>query len=141
MSRSTQTALSIMPYIFGALFMMAIVRLDGWMFPVVKDFNVQVVRREPTRVVFSGTMNKTRACEFLGVTATSGKDFSLGVSFDDDITRKTSTRPTGVQEWGPWHIDIAPEDNVNYIELIAMHNCRPFGMVHTALATINLEPR
>ena len=129
----------MMPFVFGTLLAIGIFRLDGWLFPVVKNFNVQVVRQEPNRVVFSGTMNKTRACEFLGVAATAGKDFSLGVSFDDDITRKTSTRPLGVQEWGPWHVDIAPEDRIDLIELIAMHSCFPFGMVHTHLTTINLE--
>ena len=139
MSRSTRFALSVMPFIFGALFAMLVVKVEGCLFPVVRDFNVQVIRREPNRIVFSGTMNKMRACEFIGVSATAGHHFGLTVNFDDDTRRSTSTRPLGVQEWGPWHIDIDPSDHVHYIELISMHHCIPFGMVHTHLSKINLE--
>ena len=139
MSAFTRTSLSIMPFVFGLLIAIGILKVDAIWFPVVKDFNVMTVRQEPHRISFSGTMNKLRACEFLGVMANAGKDFAVGVSFDDDITRKTSTRPQGFQEWGPWHVDVSPEDTVPYIRLVALHNCFPFGMTHTPLAKINLE--
>ncbi len=138
MSALTRTSLSIMPFVFGILIAMGVLKLDAILFPVVKDFNVMTVRQEPHRVVFSGTMNKVRACEFLGVTASGGDHFALGVSFDDDISRHTSTRPTGRQEWGPWHIDIVPSDNVRVIELVAIHRCTFFGNTTTHLTTIKL---
>lgn len=130
---------SVAPFVFGSLLAVAVLRYESVWLPVVRNFIVDTVRQESNRVVFSGTMDKVRACEFLGVTAMAGKHFSLGVSFDDDITRKTSTRPLGVQQWGPWHVDVAPEDHVRLIELTALHNCFPFGTVHTPLTTINLE--
>ena len=139
MSITTRLSFSLAPLVFGALLAIGVIKADGWLFPVVKDFNVMTVRQEPSRVIFTGTMNKIRACEFLGVVASAGEHFALDVSFDDDITRKTSTRPLGAQEWGPWHVDVAPEDHVRLIELTAMHNCFPFGTVRTPLATINLK--
>ena len=139
MKTSTRIALMIWPFVFGGLIAVGVTKCERAWFPVVKDFTVNEVVQEKQRIVFSGTMNKVRACEFLGVTASGGDHFALGVSFDDDITRKTSTRPQGFQEWGPWHVDVSPEDTVPYIRLVALHNCFPFGMTHTPLAKINLE--
>ena len=128
----------IWPFVFGGLIAVGVTKCERAWLPVVRDFTVTEVRQERHRVVMSGTMDKVRACEFLGVSARAGEDFALGVSFDDDITRKTSTRPKGRQAWGPWHIDIAPEDHVDTIELIALHRCTFFGVTHSRLTTVKL---
>lgn len=136
MSKHCRIALHIWPFVLMGIIMLGLSRAEQELFPVVESFSVTQVSREADGVLIKGHMNKSRACEFIGVTATGDTDGKLALKFMDDDSPGTFSRPTGSQEWGPWKVFTPVAPRVNTITLTAAHSCHPFWVTRTDLVTI-----
>lgn len=143
MNRQTLIALRMLPFVGGVFLLLLLNRVEHHFFPVVKDFVVMSMERTPHSITLSGYMRKVRSCQFLGAGAFSNPDHGnpaeLDLYFLDD-PRRTATRPTGTQGWGPWQVTLPVTPEVSEVELMATHRCHPFWASQTDLATIPVPP-
>ena len=103
-------------------------RIEPSIFPVVTGFEITSTQSEDGgKLLISGTFNKVRSCEFMGVIAYSGSQF-VSITFAAAQGSQTASRLTGRQTYGPW--TLVPE--VNQIELYSRHKCAT-GQVVTKL--------
>lgn len=140
MSKQTEFALRIMPFVLAMAIVLVLPILERLAFPVVRDFVVTSMLKEPSAVMLSGYMRKARDCEFIGVsvTAVSGSDYYDVPIYFLDGGAQNSTRPTGTQGWGPWRITL-PAVQADEVRLRSTHRCHPFWTVDTELAIIPLR--
>ena len=136
MSRHVRIALSLWPFVFGALLIIGMVRVEQHFFPVVDSFTVASITRDADGLTMSGHLTKERACDFIGVTANADPGISLAIKFMDDDSPGTFSRPTGSQEWGPWKIFTPLAPKINTITLTASHACHPFWVTRTEMVKI-----
>lgn len=139
MTKSVNTALRMWPIVLGMLIVIAINRLEHWLFPVVTDFTITEMQTEGTTIKLSGYMRKDRNCTFAGVSAKAkhqdGNYFSIPLVFNDKQDDHTNTRPTGTQEWGPWSVKIPVKPSINEVKLSSVHQCHAFWTTTSSLIT------
>ncbi len=90
-------------------------------FPVVTNFNIENLERIDGNLYISGSMNKTRECEFvsLAVYDVAVRPMRvLDIEYLDTPTTVQS-RIAGVQAWGVWKISPSTRN----IKLVATHEC------------------
>jgi hypothetical protein len=103
--------------------------------PVVTNFNVTSQIRTEHGIIIEGTMDKSRACEFVEVLAYA-KRRPVPVTFlDRPIGTPIYSRAVRVQLWGPW--DVASGD-AKTIVIYARHKCHIFWDNTTELNTLNV---
>lgn len=140
MSRQTRFALNLLPFVMALAIVLALPRLEQITLPVVRDFVVTGMTKEPGFVTLSGYMRKARDCQFVGVQATAmaGPDYyDVPIHFLDGGAQN-ATRPTGTQDWGPWRITL-PVTQADEVRLVSTHRCHPLWATDTRLATIPLR--
>ena len=71
MSKQTAFALRIMPFVLALAIVLGLPIVERLAFPVVRDFVVTSMLKEPSAVMLSGYMRKARDCEFVGVSVTA----------------------------------------------------------------------
>lgn len=141
MSRQTRYALNVMPFALAVFLLLFVPRFEAWVFPVVKDFVVTGMVKEPGHVVLSGYMRKNRDCQFRAVNA----EALMGDHWADvplrflDSENHTATRPTGTQSWGPWQVTVPVSWATRDIRLTAVHSCHPVWPTESVLAVIPIK--
>ena len=110
--------------------------------PVVKDFKVTSMTRVPGGVVLYGTVNKLRDCKTIGLTVSrvyaDGAQGLVAVDYSKDGGKQITTRPTGMQQWGPWVASIP--DAPTTISIAVRHACNPLYDLQTKLITFEVTP-
>lgn len=141
MSRQTHYALNVLPFALALFLMLFLPRFEAWLFPVVKDFVVTGMAKEPGYVTLTGYMRKSRDCRFRAVNA----EALLGDQWADvplrfmDSSNHTATRPTGTQPWGPWRVTVPVSLATQDIRLSAVHSCHPAWPTESRLAVIPIK--
>ena len=69
MTRNTRYSLSMLPALVALFLVITLPYLERLLFPVVKDFVVVGMVKEPQAVTINGYMRKVRDCKFIGVQA------------------------------------------------------------------------
>ena len=140
--RSTlfRVATKVAPVMVAVLLLVAAKGFEFWFMPVVKDFHLTEISRLGGYIIMSGYMRKARDCQFVGVSAggvtTDGK-VGLPLKFmDADKEYDNSTRPTGMQDWGPWRIAIPATPHVLAVDLESVHSCHIAWPSTTRLARV-----
>lgn len=139
MNRRVAVALKIWPFLFGALLVLGVNRLEREFMPVVKDFTVTSMVVVNDTIKMSGYMRKDRDCKFAGISAvgqTALNNFvDLPLRFRDSSS-ETITHPTGTQH--SWEIEVPVQPSIQLINLSAVHTCHIFWSTETALTTVPL---
>ena len=140
MTSQTRFSLNALPFVVALFLLLAVPRIEHFLFPVVKDFVVTGMVKEPDAVTINGYMHKDRDCNFVGVQTVS---ISNGIEVDApliflDAKNNNDTRPKGTQGWGPWQITVKVS-SADAIKLTSTHRCHPFWATDTVLATIPLR--
>lgn len=119
-------SLNFLPVLVAILLVFAMPRLEHLIFPVVRDFAVVGIQREPGAITIDGYLRKVRDCKFVGVAAvtvdSTGRGHDAPLIFLD-TPNNNITRPTGAQAWGPWRVTIRTDSNDESIRLTATHRC------------------
>jgi hypothetical protein len=130
------------PVLIGVCIVAGINSFEHVFMPVVKDFIVQDIKQEDTKIILSGWMRKDRNCKFAGIVANGtdakGKEVDVNLSFRDSINHN-ATRPIGTQPWGPWTIELPIHPNINRVSLTSIHHCHPAWTTTTKLIEIDLR--
>lgn len=140
MTRNTRYTLNALPALIAFLLVIFIPRLEHYLFPVVRDFVVAGMTREPQAVTINGYMRKVRDCKFVGVQAVgvvSGVEVDVPLIFLD-AKNNNATRPEGTQGWGPWRITVKVAE-ADAIKLTSTHRCHWVYTTDTHLANIPLR--
>lgn len=136
-----KVSLNFIPAMVAILMVFAMPRLEQLFFPVVRDFVVVGMVKEPEAVTINGYMRKVRDCKFVGVQASSvdstGHEHDAPLIFLD-AKDNNATRPQGTQTWGPWQITVKVAD-ADSIRLSATHRCHWVYANDTLLANIPLR--
>ena len=140
MTNQTRFSLNALPFVVALFLLIAVPRIEHFLFPVVKDFVVTGMVKEPHAVVINGYMHKVRDCNFVGVQVVTVND---GIEVDApliflDTQNNNATRPKGTQGWGPWQVVVKAEA-ADAIKLTSTHRCHPFWATDTVLATVPLR--
>lgn len=141
MTRNTRYSLSMLPALVALFLVITLPYLERLLFPVVKDFVVVGMVKEPQAVTINGYMRKVRDCKFIGVQAvavdSSGHEHDAPLIFLD-AKDNNPTRPQGTQTWGPWQVTVQVSD-ADSIRLSATHRCHLVYANDTKLANIPLR--
>ena len=141
MTRNTRYSLNMLPALVALFLAITLPYLERLLFPVVKDFVVVGMVKEPQAVTINGYMRKVRDCKFVGVQAVAvdatGHEHDAPLIFLD-AKDNNATRPQGTQGWGPWRITVQVSD-VDSIRLSATHRCHLVYANDTKLANIPLR--
>lgn len=141
MTRNTRYSLNMLPALVALFLVITLPYLERLLFPVVKDFVVVGMVKEPQAVTINGYMRKARDCKFVGVQAVAvdatGHEHDAPLIFLDPEDNN-ATRPQGTQGWGPWRITVQVSD-VDSIRLSATHRCHLVYANDTKLANIPLR--
>lgn len=109
--------------------------------PVVKDFKVDYITRTGNTYTAGGTLDKVRACEFVGLTLYGTKDGEpkmLLTQYKKDIFG--SDVGQGKQTWGPWSVQFpAAMNEMDKLEIMASHKCHGFWMQNTIYTTLDMR--
>lgn len=95
--------------------------LEGYLNPVVDSFRIETVLPDENSLIFYGTFEKKRDCNFVGLYGTIEKDkhyTHIPVSFEDTPRIRT----TGTQYFGPWRVSVTTEQ-FRSMKLYATHDC------------------
>lgn len=139
MSKHTEIALRLWPLVLGMLIILGSMKIEHLAFPVVEDFHISKMERKGDYVVMSGFMRKTRDCTFVGVSAelVQGKSaVQIPLTYLDNTTNHTASRPMGTQGWGPWQILIPAVQSNATVVLTATHKCHLWWTIQSHLANI-----
>ena len=129
----------ILSTMLGAYVLLAPImsRIEGRLFPVVVNFNVDTVRSNEEYIAISGTMEKSRSCVWLGnqafVKLGSGFIRRLGVVYLDQPKGTSKTRPAGSTEFGEWLIERPTGIVGGELHLISLHRCHGLWITETSL--------
>lgn len=141
-TEQVKVSLNFVPALVAILLVFAMPRLEHLFFPVVKDFAVVGIQREPSAITINGYMRKVRDCAFVGVRAASidaaGHEHDAPLIFLD-TPNNNATRPQGTQTWGPWRVTIKTESNAESVRLTATHRCHWVYANDTDLINIPLK--
>lgn len=141
MTRNTRYSLNMLPALVALFLAITLPYLERLLFPVVKDFVVVGMVKEPQAVTINGYMRKVRDCKFVGVQAvsidSSGHEQDAPLIFLD-AKNNNATRPQGTQTWGPWQITVKVAD-ADSVRLTATHRCHYVYANDTLLANIPLR--
>ena len=136
-----KVSLNFVPALVAILMVFAMPRLEHLFFPVVGDFVVVGMVKEPEAVTINGYMRKVRDCKFVGVQASAidatGHEYDAPLIFLD-AKNNNATRPQGTQTWGPWQITVKVSD-ADSVRLSATHRCHYVYANDTLLANIPLR--
>lgn len=105
--------------------------MEGYFNPVVKDFQIEQTSADPTSIVFYGTFDKVRDCNFVSMYGSIEKDnhyTHIPVIFEDT----TRIRTPGKQEFGPWRVKITTE-HFDGLQLYAIHHCHSGYLTKTKI--------
>lgn len=140
-------AVKVVPFFVAALMLVLAKGFEFYFMPVVKDFHLTQIKREGGYTIMSGYMRKVRDCQFVGVSAAgiteSGRVSLLLKFLDAGVANDNDTRPTGMQNWGPWRIVVPVSPHVLAIELDSVHACHIAWPSTTHLARVPVidQPR
>lgn len=128
--------------LLGAAIMFATLwYVETTFFPVVKDFKVDYVTRNGNTFTAGGTLDKARACEFIGLTLYGTKDGEpkmLLTQYKKDIFG--SDVGQGRQTWGPWSVQFpSAMIEMDQLEIMASHKCHAFWMQTTIYTKLNMS--
>ena len=141
MTRNTRYSLNMLPALVALFLVITLPYLERLLFPVVKDFVVVGMVKEPQAVTINGYMRKVRDCKFVGVHAVAvdatGHEHDAPLIFLD-AKDNNAARPQGTQGWGPWRITVQVSD-VDSIRLSATHRYHLVYANDTKLANIPLR--
>jgi len=108
-------------------------RLEGRLFPVVENVEVQQIEESPCGdcISITGTFEKVRECVFLDLLVVyrtpTGGEVGVPVRF----TEGTMYRGEGVHEYGPWEVDLSARQFEESTVVEAFHQCHPFWVAVT----------
>lgn len=132
-------ALKIMPVVLGMALIAGLHTIERVFFPVVENFHVTSMRQYKDRVVLRGYMKKTRDCAFAGVSVygdTGEGKTPLTMLYMEQLNDGHNTsRPQGMQAWGPWRVSIPVAPDVTSITMTAVHDCHFAWASKTKLTT------
>ena len=115
--------------------------IEAYIHPVIEDFTVRDYAVDGRKLVVSGSMNKVRYCEFIGVpvygTQLGGIPNLIPLRFTDTGTA-TISRRTGYQSWGPWELMLPSPEWRGVIAFYAGHSCTPFWQTQTEMAVLEV---
>lgn len=141
MTRNVRYGLNALPALVALFLVIALPYLERSLFPVVKDFVVVGMLKEPQAITINGYLRKVRDCTFVGVQAvavnSAGHEHDVPIIFLD-AKNNNANRPQGTQGWGPWRITVHVSD-ADYIKLSATHRCHWVYANDTHLANIPLR--
>lgn len=140
-----RVGVKVVPFFVAVLLLVLAKGFEFYFMPVVKDFHLTQIKRDGGYTIMSGYMRKARDCQFVGVSATGiteGGKVSLPLRFMDSAN-DNDTRPTGMQNWGPWRIVIPASPHVLAVELDSVHACHIAWPSTTHLARVPVidQPR
>ena len=119
----------------SVLFVLAVRAIDR-SFPVLKDFEVTSQQVTDVSVIIEGKVNKVRDCKLLKINAFTPEGRKLAINFlDKPIEENLSTRPVGIQFWGPWELF---NQNNTSISIFITHSCSVFWSQTSKLTTLKL---
>ena len=126
----------------GAAIMFATVWfVETTYFPVVKDFKVDYITRVGNTYTAGGTLDKARACEFIGLTLYGTKDSQpkmLLTQYKKDIFG--SDVGQGMQTWGPWSVQFPGElIDMDNLEIMGSHRCHSFWIQTTIYTNFDMK--
>lgn len=139
----TQRALSLLMIVSGIIMSLwTIYNIDTRFFPVVRDFKVEYIRKEPDGgFTAGGTLVKSKPCEFLGLTiygVKNGTPKLLVAQFKKDIFG--SDVGQGYQSWGPWTVRLPPALlEMDQMEIMGTHRCNGMWVQSTVYTTFDLK--
>ena len=115
--------------------------VDSKGFPVVKDFFVTSMTTHPNNVRVKGTMEKTRNCRPLGVSAFYRTPGNLPTATPlTFLDAEVDSRPSIEQSWGPWQVDV-PVESRGKITLYVNHRCHILWDTSTRLTVFAFDTR
>lgn len=111
--------------VFLMLFNSTLGRLEGYLMPVADDFHITFIApslNDQNADIWGELNLKRDECDFKRIEwVLDGQTRSVPV----DVTfNEAIERSNGVQEFGPWHLNIPPE-KIQYTRAVAYHQC-PF---------------
>lgn len=110
-------------------------------FPVVKDFKVDYITRVGNTYTAGGTLDKARACEFIGLTLYGTKDNQpkmLLTQYKKDVFG--SDVGQGRQTWGPWSVQFPGEmTDMDNLEIMGSHRCHSFWIQTTIYTNFDMK--
>ncbi len=119
----------------SVLFVLAVRDIDR-SFPVLKDFEVTSQQVTDASVIIEGKVNKVRDCKLLEINAFTPEGRKLSINFPGKpIEENLSTRPVGIQFWGPWELF---NQNNTSINIFITHSCSVFWSQTSKLTTLTL---
>jgi len=126
----------------GAALMFAFVWfVETTYFPVVKDFKVDYINRVGNTYTAGGTLDKARACEFIGLTlygTKGGEPKILLTQYKKDVFG--SDVGQGKQTWGPWSVQFpSAMTEMDQLEIMASHKCHAFWIQTTIYTKIDMK--
>lgn len=125
----------------AALMFVTLWFIETTYFPVVKDFKVDYVTRHGNTFTAGGTLDKSRACEFVGLTLYGTKDGQpkmLLTQYKKDIFGADVGQ--GKQTWGPWSVQFPSEMiEMDKLEVMGSHRCHAFWMQTTIYTKFDVK--
>lgn len=133
--------MSMLPAAVMLVLVFMVPRIEQWLFPVVADFTITKLVKEPSHIVISGYMRKARDCRVLGLQAMAvdnfGREKEVPVAFLDRPHGGVS-RHVGRQSWGPWQITVSVAD-AHEVRLLSSHRCHWVYSTESELATVPVK--
>lgn len=141
---------SLLYILFGAFMIIGLLYLskdiEREYFPVIKDFDILTISEYNDGFQITGTMNKSRECEFLGLVAYVNKPQTkllkpISVEFGDLVQQdyaELHTRAPIEQIWGPWYVTVPYDYEKTHIDFYAHHRCHSFYMTFAKIASFNV---
>ncbi len=127
---------------FGMLLSLWIIwNVETRFFPVVNDFTFVSITKSEQGYTAYGELNKSRACEFLGLTIYAHKPGHPKLLLDQykkDIFG--SDVGAGRQTWGPWTVQL-PERIREYehLEIQGTHRCHALWLQTSEYANLDIR--
>ena len=100
-------------------------RVEGMIWPVVREARITHITEDGRDVVFSGVADKRRECSFLSISWYVHDDNGLMTKVDLDLEEAEKVRPAAGFQWGPWRARVSAEDLSKRSVAIVRHRCHP----------------
>jgi hypothetical protein len=104
-------------------------KYEGLIFPVVSNTSIVDFQEKNNGVYINVAFEKSRQCEFVGISWYDEFNIRHGVEFEPDANLSPITRPIGSQVSGPWLIKGMA--NLKRSRAVVSHNCHPLWTTHT----------
>lgn len=120
--------MGVMLYAFAVTFAG---RLEGRLWPVVDNVEVtRVMGMGETATRFWGSFDKVRECQFDSLEFYLGGDGN-GPRADFIFEEAASERRQGAENFGPWLVQLTPDQLQNRSFSIVKHKCHPLWLTET----------